>query len=262
MKFDNSQSSSMPEPVFEVSIPDFGGPMDLLVYLVRKRELDIAYISISALATDFLNWLERIENPDLDQVGDFILLAATLLEFKVGDLLAGPEPDITEAEMGEAYREHSIAELLALRTNAQRLAELEERQSNLFERGGVHIAGLEAELSGEMLADVSIYDIAVAFRNLIYKLPPEPTHIVEQVPFTLEGQMAFIMSFFKSGKRVAFERLAEALETRLAVVMTFLAMLELLRLRRIAVRQTETFGPLWLVERNVSLENKPKVDIQ
>jgi len=221
----------------------------LLVYLVRKRELDIAYISISALATDFLNWLERCPAPDLDQIGDFILLAATLLEYKVNELLSAPEPEITEAEMGEALREHSLAELLALRTSVQRLAELEERQSNLFDRGGIYVAGLEAELSEEMLADVSIYDIAVAFRDLIYNLPPEPTHLVEQIPYTLEGQMAFILGFISASKRIAFTKLSAALDSRLAVVMTFLAMLELLRLGRLAVRQSEAFGPLWIIKK-------------
>jgi len=239
---------------YAVATPEFAGPMDLLVYLVRKRELDVAYISISAIAADFLSWLERTELLDLDNAGDFLLLAATLLQFKADGLLEVGEPDITEAELTEAFRERSLIELLALRASVQKLAELEERQIGLFDRGSVEITGLEAELTGEMLTDVSLYDIALAFRDLIQNLPEEPTHIVDQIPFTIEGQMAFILSFFGQSKRVAFARLAESLETRLAVVMTFLAMLELIRLKRVIVRQQETFGPLWLVlrEKNIA----------
>ncbi len=238
---------------YAVATPEFAGPMDLLVYLVRKRELDVAYISISAIAADFLAWLERTVLLDLDNAGDFLLLAATLLQFKADGLLDIGDPDITEAELTEAFRERSLVELLALKASVQKLAELEERQIGLFDRGSVEITGLEAELTGEMLTDVSLYDIALAFRDVIKNLPAEPTHIVEQLPFTIEGQMAFVLSYFSHSKRVAFEKLAEALETRLAVVMTFLAMLELIRLKRVSVRQQETFGPLWLVLREQNI---------
>ncbi len=236
----------MPD-AYAVVTPEFAGPMDLLVYLVRKRELDVAYISISAIAGDFLTWLERTALVDLDDAGDFLLLAATLLQFKADELLEIGEPEITEAELTEAFRERSLVELLALRASVQKLAELEERQIGLFDRGTVEITGLEAELTGEMLTDVSLFDIALAFRDLIKNLPAEPTHIVEQIPFTIEGQMAFVLSYFTRAKRVAFAELAEALRSRLAVVMTFLAILELIRLKRILVRQRETFGPLWLI---------------
>ena len=238
----------MPD-AYAVVTPEFAGPMDLLVYLVRKRELDVAYISISAIAGDFLTWLERTALVDLDDAGDFLLLAATLLQFKADELLEIGEPEITEAELTEAFRERSLVELLALRASVQKLAELEERQIGLFDRGTVEITGLEAELTGEMLTDVSLFDIALAFRDLIKNLPAEPTHIVEQIPFTIEGQMAFVLSYFTRAKRVAFAELAEALRSRLAVVMTFLAILELIRLKRILVRQRETFGPLWLILR-------------
>lgn len=238
----------MPEP-YAVATPEFAGPMDLLVYLVRKRELDVAYISISAITADFLSWLERTALVDLDNAGDFLLLAATLLQFKADELLAVGEPEITEVELTEAFRERSLVDLLALRATVQRLAELEERQIGLFDRGAVEVSELDEELAGVLLADVSLYDIALAFRDLIQALPPEPTHIVERIPYTIEVQMAFVLSYFGRAKRVAFAKLSAALETRLAVVMTFLAVLELIRQRRVAVRQQESFGAFWLVLR-------------
>jgi len=238
--------------VYRVTTPDFAGPMDLLVFLVRRRELDVAFISVSAIAADYLAWLDRIDPPNLDNAGDFILLAAILLQLKAAELLPTPQVDISDLEMAETERQLSSEELLALKRSVTRLVELEERQINLFDRGGVHLAGLEEELAGEMLSDVSLYDIAVAFRDLIHRLPSEPTHVIEDIPFTLEGQMAFIIAFFERSRRVAFNRLAEALDSRLAVIMTFLAMLELMRLRRIVVRQHQPFGQLWLVIRGDS----------
>ncbi len=235
------------QPMFEVATPDYAGPMDLMVFLVRRRELDVAYISVSAIASDFLEWLDRVELPDLDAAGDFILLAATLLQFKVTSLLPGSTPDLSDAEINEVERYQSEDELIALKETVNRLAELEEGQINLFDRGGVVLAGFEEQLATEMLSDVSVLDLALAFRDLIYKLPNEPTHVIEEMPFSLEGQMAFIRSFFAKNKRVSFTRLAQALTSRLAVIMTFLAMLELMRLHVIRVVQKAPFEPLWLI---------------
>ncbi len=233
--------------MFEVTTPDFAGPMDLLVFIVRRRELDVAYISISAIARDYLDWLDRVETLEVDSAGDFILLAAILLQFKALNLLPGEEPEVAEVEWDGRGRTEAGEELNVLRSSIARLAELEAKQINFFDRGVVQVSGLEEQLTGEMLANVSAIDLALVFRDLIYKLPPEPTHIVEDIPYSLEGQMAFIFSFFKRSKRVAFERIAEALSSRLAVIMTFLAMLELMRLVKIRVVQYQPFGPLWLI---------------
>jgi len=235
------------QPMFEVETPDYAGPMDLMVFLVRRRELDVAYISVSAIANDFLEWLDRVELPDLDTAGDFILLAATLLQFKVASLLPGSTPDFSDAEINDIERYQSEDELIALKETVNRLAELEEGQINLFDRGGIVLAGFEEQLATEMLSDVSVLDLALAFRDLIYKLPNEPTHVIEEMPFSLEGQMAFIRSFFIKNKRVSFARLAQALSSRLAVIMTFLGMLELMRVREIRVVQKAPFEPLWLI---------------
>lgn len=232
---------------FQVNIPDFAGPMDLLVFLVRRRELDVAYISVSAIAGDFLEWMNRADITDFDIVGDFILLAATLLQFKVANLLPGDEPELSEAEFAAIQRLGSPEDLAALRRTIAKLAELEARQINLFNRGTVELSGVDEELTQDMLSSVTAYDLALAFRDLIYRLPPEPTHIVEDIPYTLEGQMAYILSFGRGAKRVSFIRLAQGLTSRLAVVMTFLAMLELIRTGRLKVMQREPFGPMLLI---------------
>ncbi len=220
-----------------------------MVFLVRRRELDVAYVSVSAIARDYLDWIERKGIPDIDSAGDFILLAATLLQFKALNLLPGSDPDTSDAEINNLERLHSEEELAALREAAQRMGDLEERQANLFDRGTVQLGGLDEEVTTEMLSDVSKFDLALAFRDLIYQLPQEPTHIIEDMRYTIEGQTAFIMSFFGEDTRLAFDRLAEVLISRLAVIMTFLAILELIRIGRMRVMQREAFGPLWLIRR-------------
>lgn len=240
---------------YQVATLDFAGPMDLLVFLVRRRELDVSYISVGAILADYLAWLEHCELTDLDSAGDFILLAAILLQYKAAELIPTSQPEPSEVELGEDGKPLSAEDLMALHLNAAKLAEMEERQINLFDRGTIHIAGIEDELAEEMMSDVSLYDLAMAFRNLIRELPQEPTHILEEIPFTIEGQMAFIMSFFSSSSKISFMRLLDALESRLAVIMTFLAMLELMRERKLVVRQSKPFGQFRLIKQDSNAQN-------
>jgi segregation and condensation protein A len=111
----------------------------------------------------------------------------------------------------------------------------------------VELTGLDQEITATMLSDVSVFDLALAFRDLIYKLPAENLHIIENIPFTLEGQMAFVISFISGAKKTAFTRLASLLSSRLAVIMTFLALLELIKLGKVRVAQEAPFEPLWLI---------------
>lgn len=232
---------------FEINTTDFAGPMDLLVYLVRRRELDVAFISVSAITLDFLEWLDKVELMDLDSAADFILLAAILLQFKAHNMLPNIDPELSDVELQASDRELSQAELAALRETALQFAELEAQQIHLFDRGNVELTGLDQEITASMLSDVSVFDLALAFRDLIYKLPAESLHIVEKIPFTLEGQMAFVISFISGSKKTAFTKLASVLSSRLAVIMTFLALLELIKLGKVRVAQEAPFEPLWLV---------------
>lgn len=249
-------SSVNPAIGFEVKLPDFVGPMDLLIFLIRRRELDIAYISVSAIASDFLEWLSKIEQIELDNAGDFILLAATLLQFKVNSLLIGNEPEYSEAEQTILERHGSTEEIMALRNAIQKLSELESQQINLFDRGSIQFKGVDDEITEEMLSDVSVVDLALIFRDVIYKLPKETTHLVETVPYTLEGQMVFILSFFKDKKKINFHALSEKLTSRLSVIMTFLAILELIRLSKVRVMQNEPFGTIYIIRTNINIGHR------
>ena len=145
---------------FEINTTDFAGPMDLLVFLVRRRELDVAFISVSAITLDFLEWLDNIELMDLDAAADFILLASILLQFKAVNLLPGADPDLSDVELHVNDRKISAAELAALRDTAAQFAELEAQQIHLFDRGNVELTGLNEEITTSMLNNVSVFDLA------------------------------------------------------------------------------------------------------
>lgn len=240
---------------YQVSLPDFVGPMDLLVHLVRQRELDVAYISVSTIASDYLDWwIGRYSDKtatngwhDLDDAGDFIYLTSMLLEYKATTLLPDTETELDIFEDNGSWRLRAEEELLLLQDGIGQLAEREKLHIDRFDRGVVYVAGVDQHLTSDMLANVSLYDIAMAFHNISRELPEEPTHIVKKIVYTIEGQTSFILSFFEQMKRITFDRLAQALHNRIAVVVTFLAMLELMRLGMIAVRQHRPFGRLWII---------------
>lgn len=237
---------------FKIQTADYTGPMDLLVYLVYKRELEATSISLTTLTSEFIAHIDHLPEPDLDSVGDFVFLAAILMEYKLRQLLSQPEQEINPVEVVENIREHSDREIKALRQQVRYLASLEEQQLYLFERGSIRVEGLEEEITSMLLSEVSIYDIALAFKDILNRLPSSPPMMLTQLPYTIESQMEFIVHSLDRYERLSFNQLAERLESRLAVIVTFLAMLELLRTGRIRVCQEVPFGPLLIVKRELS----------
>ncbi|MFN3822189.1 MAG: segregation/condensation protein A, partial [bacterium] len=179
-----SISSLSPIAQFKVQTTDYVGPMDLMVYLIQRRELEVCSISLSAIASDFLSWLDANPNPELDHIGDFLLLAAILVDYKFRSLFNPTEEQDTSVEIAEQMREYSYQELQALNRQVKILANLEEKQLYLFERGTVKVEGLDEGIADLILSEVSLYDIALAFRNLLERLPTPQTYMLESSSYT------------------------------------------------------------------------------
>ncbi len=241
-----------------ISVSNFIGTIDLLLYLVHQRELDIAHISLSDIASNYIQWWrskftldDPTENSDLEihhwnSTGEFILSVALLLEFKASSLL----PDIIaelEAIEPEQWREQSAELLLAYQNRIDLLDQLEADQTGWFDRGYIDISGLESEIRSDLLLQVSMYDLTKAFQNITLQFQPETTHNIEKIIYTIEGQKAFILSFFVESNKISFNQIAAALLNRIAVVTTFLAILELIKRHTVIVKQEKNFAPLSII---------------
>lgn len=244
----------MPEALFTVAAPVYEGPIDLLLHVVRQREVDLLELPLSQIAKDFLEYARTVEELDLDTAGEVIYIAAVLLRMKVRALLPVEEeeelPDAEAlAEMDEQLEE-IYREIVAA---ARQLARGEEQQRNHFPRGD---AGVTVELNEteEMLRDLSVVSLAEAFRDVTRRMEQAPIHQLALFKVSVEDQSRILIAALKQRKRIAFHEIAERFTERLEAVVAFLAMLELIRYSRIKIRQDRLFGTIWIMR-------GPKFDI-
>ncbi len=235
----------MSDSLFAVHLPVYEGPMDLLLYVVRQRHVDLLELPLAQIARDFLEYARRVESLDLDVAGEVILTAAILLRMKVRAMLPGEEEEegetarelLRDEELEEAYREVIAA--------ARRLAENEEEQRKQFPRGGA--AGIvEVDETGEILRDVSLLQLAEAFRDLTRRMEHTPVHQLAMFRVTMEEMSARVLLALKGREKVRFNDLAEEFEERMEAIVAFLAILELIRRGYVRVRQRGLFGTIWL----------------
>jgi segregation and condensation protein A len=230
----------------KVRLTAFEGPLDLLLYLIKKNELDIYDIPISVITQQYLEYLEMMKNLNLDVAGEFLLMAATLLHIKSKMLL--PPAEREEGE-GEKEEEDPRAELVRRLLEYQRFKEaarelskgpLLDREVFLRSFFGEDLAQGPAE--EESAAEVSLFDLLEVMKKILEGLPPEEFQEISVESLNIKDKILQIMERLWETDSVAFHELYSPSTPRREIIVTFLALLELLRLRMIRAFQGETFG--------------------
>ena len=215
--------------MYAVHLDDFEGPLDLLLFFIRRDELDIYDIPIARIADEYLAYVRLLERVDLDHVGDFIYMAALLISIKARMLLPSPELD----EAGEPIdpRQELVERLLEyvrFKEAADLLADREEERAELFTRGRAS-GPLEAHAEQEPeVAKGSVFDLVTALRRVLTEAPEEPTHAIRKESYTIEEQQAFVLGVLGVGEQQSFVGLVSG-RSKPFVITTFLAVLELAR---------------------------------
>ena len=233
--------------LIRVAVPAFTGPLDLLLHLIQRDEIEITDIPIARITREYLNTLELMRELDLDVAGEFLVMAATLMRIKVRMLLP---PAITDEEE-EDPREGLVRQLLEYRRFKEAAREFESLESDrrlLFDRGAP--AQLE-DHEGE-LQPVSLFRLLDALKNILQRQVPPIVHTITAEPISLEEAIAVIRGQLERGKRALFEEVLAAFVSRLEKITAFLGLLELLKQGRITVSQEELFGPIWIAWREAS----------
>ncbi len=229
---------------YRVQLDTYSGPMDLLLYLIRRDEVDIYDIPIARVLEQYLEYVRLLEVLDPDAVGDFLVLAATLMEIKSRMLLPKPPPEV---EDGDAFdpRADLVRQLLAYRAfrgAALGLSDRAEVRSKRFGRPKMELPDGEEQVDIE---DAQIWDLLTAFNKLLASVGREPaTHdvIYDDTPVALHA--ADILDLLeRDGPAMPFERIFEG-RSRSEMIGLFLALLELIRQDRVRVEQAEQFGPI------------------
>ncbi|HVM60132.1 MAG TPA: segregation/condensation protein A [Verrucomicrobiae bacterium] len=235
------------ESDYKVKLEVFEGPLDLLLYLIKKEEVDIYDIPIERITNQYMEYLSIMQLLNLEVAGEFLVMAATLMYIKSRMLLpADQQITDTEAEEGEDPRWELIRQLVEykkFKDAGLQLGQREEQQANIFSRSGAAV-GIEVD-KDIPLAEVSIFDLINAFNDVLKKATArEDFREIMEEKFTVSDKIEEILYTLRDRSEMIFSELFAAASSRAEVVVTFLALLELIRLKRLKVRQTEAFGEI------------------
>jgi segregation and condensation protein A len=234
------------EETLRFKLPVFEGPLDLLLHLIKKNKIDIYDIPIVEITKQYLDYLELMKELNLEIAGEFLVMAATLIYIKSKMLL--PPDETQEEEKPEDPRAELVQRLLeyqAFKEASLKLREREEIWRNIFRRTPPKITDLDHE--PDLLPfEVSLFDLISAFKNLLSKTPEEVIEITRET-LTVSDRINYIMDRIKGRNGIRFEDLFEDNQTRLTLIITFLALLELMRLGLIKAYQERAFGTIWLI---------------
>ncbi len=244
----------MEQKPFEIHLPLFEGPFDLLLFFIERDELEINDIPISKITNDFLDYLRQLETMNIEVASEFILVAATLMRIKSKMLLPRPQLDEqgNEIDPREELVKH-LMEYKKYKSVVEQFHKMEESELMKEKRGNLmkelrqlaESTNMEAELQ-----DVDLFKLLTVFEKVLKRQEEEknkPVHQVIQYPYTIEGQKQYILEQINSKPRVAFIELFENAPTRIALIFNFLSILELLANGFINIQQGEGFNNFWVM---------------
>jgi segregation and condensation protein A len=231
---------------YKVQFEVFEGPLDLLLYLVKKEEVDIYQVNLTRLATQFIEYVELMQELDIDIAGEFLVMAATLMLIKSRELLprdqrpaTTTEDDDTEDPRWELIRK--LVEYKKFKDAAARLQEFERRQEQTFPRQAPKLDFPAPPTR----TDVSLFDLISAVSAILNRFQARPdTRDIFEDKWTVSEKIEHLRSHLDAGRRFRFSDLFGEATSRTEVVVTFLALLELIRLRWARATQDEVFGEI------------------
>jgi len=230
---------------YKVKLEIFEGPLDLLLYLIKRDELDIYDISIERITRQYLEYLQAFKELNIDVAGEFIVMAANLLYIKSRSLLpVDQQPPEEEAEEDDP-RWELIRQLIEYKKFKEAAAQLHDRaleQENTFARGGISIPEGARPL---LLGEVGIFQLINAFQNVIKRV--EAREELQQIfgeNYTVSDKIETILARVSEGGALKFSELFAEMASRVEIVVTFLALLELIRLKQVRAIQPGQFSEI------------------
>ncbi|MFH5832126.1 segregation and condensation protein A [Halalkalibaculum sp. DA3122] len=224
--------------MYRVQLKNFEGPLDLLLFFIKRDELDIYDIPISYITEEFLEYIQLMEELDLDVASEFILMASMLMSIKARMML--PREDSGDDEMDEHDPRYELVQRLLeykrYKEAAEKMSAIEEEAQKFHYRGYHEVDEVEKQATGEALKDVTIFDLMAAFNKVLTQAEHQPTaHHVEKIGLTVEQQTEYILEKLHRGGRTSFKAICLDLSSKTKVVVTFLAVLEMLKEQQISL---------------------------
>ncbi|MCK9275365.1 MAG: segregation/condensation protein A [Syntrophales bacterium] len=227
---------------YQIKLDVFEGPLDLLLYLIRKHEIDIYDIPISLITSQYMAYIEEMKSLNLDLAGEYLLIAATLLHIKSRMLIPAHEEEEAEEEDPRAELVKQLVEYRTFKEAALNLGAVKLLGRDVFARNMVDEACSGG--SDRPIREIGIFDLVEAFRNVLAFAGEDIEMEVDLEKFSLSQRINEIMEELNQRKAVTFEELLGTKRNRKGIIYTFLALLELMKLRMARAFQADSYGPI------------------
>jgi segregation and condensation protein A len=230
------------QPTYQVRLDAFEGPLDLLLHLIKKEELDIYDIPISRVTRQYLEYIEMMRMLDLDVAGEFLVMASDLMRIKARMLLPKPEEDEEELDP----RADLVRRLIEYKQYKEVAVELKGREGERLE---IYTRGWSPEVSSEPIIEVheaSIFQLLDVMRTVMFRLGQENVHRVTREEIKVEQKMEDLLAALEPVEGISFRSYVEACKSKFEVLVVFVALLELIRDGRVIAFQKVAFGEIWI----------------
>ncbi|MBX3008222.1 MAG: segregation/condensation protein A [Melioribacteraceae bacterium] len=229
--------------MYKIKLSHFEGPLDLLLFFIKRDELDIYDIPISRITREFMDYLHMLEQLDLEIAGDFILMAATLMQIKVKMLLPKDIDEKGEEIDPRADLVKALLEYKRYKEMTDEFSFLEINQRKHSYRGNYDAdAKSVSEDFSTLLKNITIYDLIKAFKKAMLEKKPEPVHQIKKWNVTIEDQINYLSEKVKDCNEISFVAVLVDLADRIKIVVTFIAMLEMVKAGKIGLKESPNFN--------------------
>lgn len=251
---------------FEIKLPLFEGPFDLLLFFIERDELDIHDIPIARITREFLHYLQQLESLNIEVGSEFMLVAATLMRIKAKMLL--PRPQVNEEGQEVDPREELVRHLLEYKkykSVVQQLADMEALQQQRERRGNAEEE--YEQLARQQDADaelqhLDLYKLMLVFQKVMKRYEAgsqQPVHQIVPYPYTIGGQRNWVLNLLNQQSKISFAEIISAKPEKITVIFNFLAILELLQSNEVQLGLAEGFNNFWIFKPGVPATGVPAV---
>jgi len=237
--------SSLPEDAPRITLPEFEGPLDLLLYLIRRDKIDIHDIPIAPITRSYMEYLDLMQELNLDVAGDFMVMAATLIHIKSKMLVPVDPTEAQGDEDQEDPREALVQRLLEFQRYKEAAGILHQQaqiRAATWTRPDTVLPSFDD--TGEEMLEAGLFDLISAFKELLDRRRTLFAHEVESEGKSIEQRIEELLALLREGESLDFLELFAMQETKADMIVTFLALLELIRLKQVKVYQRGIFGPI------------------
>ncbi|MFA3781890.1 ScpA family protein [Melioribacteraceae bacterium 4301-Me] len=229
--------------MYKIRLQEFEGPLDLLLFFIKRDELNIYDIPISKITKEFMEYLHMLQELDLETVGDFILMAATLMQIKVKMLLPREIDDKGEEIDPRADLVRALLEYKRYKEVSEEMSLLEANQRKIAFRGNFN-ADLKEKPSdlNVLLKNITLYDLIKAYKHALMNMPEQTVHEIQKLNVTIEEQIEYISQKINQRNEITFIELIKDFKEKIRVIVTFIAMLEMVKMGQIGLRESNKFN--------------------